>query len=162
MGKAPFVEHGFVLPIDLRMTMRRKVLPLAATALGQKRFGQIEKLTDGVWWTVGAIREHVDNQPPLTLTTGLIIVNDCQAKLRADGHSFAIPPGTIYRIDSAKPHSTELPHGIEDSVGMFIFLAWDCPFLDAKPIREWVMEACDDLSYWSHQYRPAPPGRPSP
>lgn len=159
MIHVPFVEHGFTLPIDLTMTIRQTVLPLAANALGHRRFGEIEKLTDGVWWTIGAVREHVDNGAPLSLTTGMIIVNDCRAKLHADGRMFDIPPGSIYRIDGNKPHGTELSPGVGNSVGMFIFLAWDCPFLDAKPIREWAMEACDDLSYWSHKYRPMAPGR---
>lgn len=156
----PFVEQGFALPHSLVAVLRSAVLPRAAEALGADRIGEIEKLTDGVWWTIGAIDRHVDNLPPLTLTTGLIIANDCQSQLWADGNCFDIPPGSIYRIDSRKSHGTTLRHGVGNNAGMFIFLAWDCPILDAKPIREWAMEACDDLSYWSHQYRGTPPGRP--
>lgn len=161
MISTPYVECGFNLPHDLTRTIRSAVLPRAAASFGAGKFGQISALFDGVWWTIGAVGQHTDGHPRLMVTTGLIIVNDCQAQLWADGQCFDIPPGSIYRIDGSKSHGTCLRPGVGNSAGMFVFLAWDCPPLDAKPLREWAMEACDDLSYWSHQYRGAPPGRPA-
>ena len=101
---------------------------------------------------------HRDNQPPNTITTGLIIVNDCHATLAAAGQQFAIPPGSVYRIDSREPHGT-LALEQESAERLFVFLAWDCHFLDLKPIKQFAMEACDELSWFTRPWRPTPPDR---
>lgn len=105
----------------------------------------LTKLRDGIWWTTREIAIHTDNHPPNFVTTGLILINDRNARLRIGRDQFKlleIPVGTVYRLESRL-----VPHGtVQDSVGLFAFLAWDEPILDAKPVREWAMEACDDLS----------------
>jgi hypothetical protein len=152
------VHHGYILPSDLTAALRRMVFPLATTALGAGHIGHIEQLTNGLWWTLGEVYEHADFHFDKPITTGLIIINDCNVQLCTENTLFDIPVGTVYRIDSTKPHSTRFKPGFEKRNQIFAFLAWDSTELDAKPIAEWAMEACDDLSYFSHRLRPRPPG----
>ena len=140
----PFVEHGFVLPPSLARTIRRQVFG-AAVGDGSKERPSIVKLVDGVWWTTRAVGVHIDKHPLNFITTGLVLINDRNAMLRIGDDPFRlldIPVGTVYRLESRL-----VPHGtVQETEGLFAFLAWDCPILDMKPVREWAMDACDELS----------------
>ncbi len=140
----PFVESGFILPESLSRTIRRQAFG-AACNCGSADRASLVKLVDGVWWTTKEVGVHTDNHPLNFITTGLILVNDRGTRLRVGADPFRlldIPVGTVYRLESRL-----VPHGtVQNSEGLFAFLAWDCPILDMKPIREWAMEACDELS----------------
>lgn len=139
-----FVESGFILPGSLSRAIRRRVVGASCNRDHTDR-GSLLKLVDGVWWTTKEVGVHTDNHPPNFITTGLVLINDRGTRLRIGDDRvrlFDIPVGTVYRLESRL-----IPHGtVQNSEGFFSFLAWDCPILEMKPVREWAMDACDELS----------------
>jgi hypothetical protein len=94
---------------------------LLVTARRAKRTNTLHQVGDDIWTCYAPIAEHTDSTADGLLTYGFIIANDAEVILRYDGKEYAIRPGTMYRIDGHKEHSTR------GEFGLFAALIWDMP-----------------------------------
>lgn len=137
MRAIQFVETGFILPEALLTTIRRGILGLCVRGVAPKT---LKQWGEDIWFTAAAVPSHVDDQPINHITTGLILINDQKARLYDDEGEFALPVGSVYRLWGREWHGTRA-----DSNRIFAALIWDGPILDAKPAKEFALEAAVEL-----------------
>lgn len=133
-----FVETGFVLPETLARNIRRKVFGLC---IGGPKPKTLRQLGEDIWYTCAPVEAHTDDQPDGYVTTGLVLVNDQDARLFDDLGEFALPVGSVYRLWGNQTHGTRAARE-----GIFAALIWDGLFLDQKPAPEFALEAAVELA----------------
>jgi hypothetical protein len=124
------VKTGFTIPRALDAQLRDQIDAYAQSYAREKLpLDELNQLYDDVWFGFGPVAEHVDNHhphPDRHWTTGLILINDGNYMLRTGLYVQYIPAGSVFQIDSAKPHGTfRSPYDKTDDNKLFAFLAWD-------------------------------------
>lgn len=145
IGYLPLVEYSFELPKSVEKKLR-------SILCSRPEVHQPTKLFNGVWYLHGAVYKHFDSHDSDPITLGWILLDDTKSMLwtnELDVYSVLpkveflrkLGPGSIYGIDSSKPHATraENPHGL------FCFLAFDYPKDEVPSMRRFIVDAAMHL-----------------
>lgn len=81
----------------------------------------LSQIGKDIWVTFAAVAPHTDGTAEGLITYGFIIANDPNYTFVHDGREYAIPSGTLYRMDGRIEHAT---YG---GPGLLAALIWDMP-----------------------------------